>query len=45
METIKEFENLTQLNKFDKQNKDKLRISDIDYNTETKLWVVTFVDL
>ena len=45
METIKEFENLTQLRKFEKQNKGKLRISDIDYNTEKKLWIVTFVDL
>jgi len=45
METIKEFENLTQLSKFEKQNKGKLRISNIDYNTETKKWSVTFVSL
>ena len=45
METIKEFENLTQLSKFEKQNKNKLRISNIDYDTETKRWTVTFVNL
>lgn len=45
MEIIKEFENLTQLNKFEKQNKGKLKISNIDYDTKTKLWEVTFVDL
>jgi hypothetical protein len=45
METIKEFENLTQLSKFEKQNKNKLRISNIDYDTETKLWTVTFIHL
>ncbi len=45
METIKEFENLTQLSKFEKQNKNKLRISNIDYDTETKLWTVIFVNL
>jgi hypothetical protein len=45
METIKEFENLTQLSKFERQNKSKLLISNIEYNTETKLWIVTFVDL
>lgn len=45
METNKEFENLTQLNKFEKQNKGKLRIINIDYNTETKKWFVTFVNL
>ena len=28
METIKQFENLTQLNKFEKENKGKLKISD-----------------
>lgn len=44
MEIIKEFENLTQLNKFEKENKGKLKISNIDYDTETKLWKVTFVD-
>jgi hypothetical protein len=45
METIKEFENLTQLSKFEKQNKGKLKISNIDYNEENKLWNVTFVNL
>jgi hypothetical protein len=45
METIKEFENLTQLSKFEKQNKNKLRISNIDYDTETKRWTVIFVNL
>lgn len=45
MDTIKEFENLTQLNKFEKQNKGKLRISSIDYNNETEKWVVAFVGL
>jgi len=45
MGTIKEFENLTQLNKFEKQNKGKLKITNIDYNKETKLWVVTFVNV
>jgi hypothetical protein len=45
METIKEFENLTQLSKFEKQNKNKLRICNIDYDTETKRWTVTFVNL
>ena len=45
METIKQFENLTQLSKFEKQNKGKMKISNIDYNKETKLWNVTFVNL
>lgn len=45
METIKQFENLTQLNKFEKENKGKLKISDIDYNKESQLWNVTFVNL
>lgn len=44
MGTIKEFENLTQLNKFKKQNKGKLRITNIGYNKETKLWCVNFVN-
>lgn len=44
METIKEFEKLTQLNKFEKQNKCKLKITNIDYNKESKVWVVTFVN-
>jgi len=43
MEIIKEFKNLTQLNKFEKQNKNKLRISNIDYNTKNELWKVTLV--
>ena len=45
METIKEFENLTQLSKFEKQYKGKLKIGNIDYNKETKLWTVTFVNV
>lgn len=45
METIKQFENLTQLNKFEKENKVKLKISNIDYNIESQLWNVTFVNL
>ena len=45
METIKEFENLTQLNKFEKENKGKLKIIDIDYNKESQLWNVTFMNL
>jgi len=45
METIKEFKNLTQLSKFEKQNRGKLKISNVDYDTETKLWKVTFVSL
>lgn len=45
METIKQFENLTQLNKFEKKNKRKLKISNIDYNKESQLWNVTFVNL
>ena len=42
METIKTFESLTKLNKFEKQN--KLRIVNIDFDKETKLWVVSFVN-
>jgi len=42
---IKKFENLTQLSKFEKQNKGKLKISNIDYDQESKLWIVTFVNL
>ena len=45
MEMIKQFENLTQLNKFEKQNKGKLKIIDIDYNEESQLWNVTFMNL
>lgn len=45
IETIKEFENLTQLSKFEKQHKGKLKIDNIDYSKETKLWTVTFVDV
>ena len=45
MEEIKDFENLTQLSKFEKQNKGKLKISNIDYDVETKLWKVTFISL
>jgi hypothetical protein len=40
----KEFENLTQLSKYEKQNKDKLKIDDIDYNDITKMWIVTFIE-
>lgn len=43
MELIKEFENLTQLSKYEKQNKDKLKIDDIDYDNTTKMWIVTFI--
>ena len=43
MKLIKEFENLTQLSKYEKQNKDKLKIDDIDYNDITKMWIVTFI--
>ena len=42
---VKEFHNLTQLNKFEKQNKGKFKISDIDYDTVSKLWSVVFKDL
>ena len=38
---VKEFENLTQLNRFEKLNKSK-KIIDIVYNAENKLWIVTF---
>ena len=38
---VKEFQNLTQLNRFEKLNKGK-KIIDIVYNAENKLWVVTF---
>ena len=44
-ETVEEFENLTQLSKFEKQNKGKLKITNIDYNKETKLWTVTFLNI
>ena len=40
-EMVKEFENLTQLNRFEKLNKSK-KIIDIVYNAENKLWIVTF---
>ena len=40
----KEFENLAQLSKYEKQNKDKLKIDDIDYNDITKMWIVTFIE-
>ena len=38
---VKEFKNLTQLNRFEKLNKGK-KIIDIVYNAENKLWIVTF---
>jgi hypothetical protein len=44
MEIIKNFENLTQLSKFEKENKGKMKIGNVDYNSETKIWTVTFVD-
>jgi len=43
MKLIKEFENLTQLSKYEKQNKGKLKIDDIDYNNTTEMWIVTFI--
>ena len=43
MELIKEFENLTQLNKYEKENKDNLKIDNIDYNYTTEMWIVTFI--
>lgn len=38
---VKQFKNLTQLNRFEKLNKSK-KIIDIVYNAENKLWIVTF---
>ena len=43
MGIIKEFENLAQLSKYEKQNKNKLKIDDTDYNNTTKMWIVTFI--
>lgn len=43
MGIIKEFENLTQLSKYEKQNKDNLKIDNIDYNNTTEMWIVTFI--
>ena len=42
---LQTFKNLTQLNKVEKQNKGKFKIINIDYNTKTKLWIVSFVYL
>jgi hypothetical protein len=41
-ETVEEFDSLTQLSRFERANKSKLKISDMDYDEITKKWVVTF---
>ena len=45
METIKQFENLTQLWKFEKLNEKTLRITDMSHNASTEIWTVTFTHL
>jgi hypothetical protein len=45
METKQEFENLVQLNKYEKQNRGKLKLSDVWFSEKIKLWIAIFVVL
>ncbi len=40
---FKNFKSLTELNKFEKLN--KVKIINIDFNVENKMWAVTFVNV
>lgn len=41
----KQFKNLTELSKFEKSLKKKMKVDDIDYNEKTKLYTVRFVEI
>lgn len=40
---LKIFKSLAEVNKFERLNKDKLKISAIDYDKANRQWVVNFI--
>jgi hypothetical protein len=45
MEIKQEFENLVQLNKYEKQSRGKLKLNDFWFSEKIKLWIAIFVVL
>ncbi len=45
MEIKQEFENLVQLNKYEKQSSRKLKLNDFWFSEKIKLWIAIFVVL